>query len=487
MFISDYFKVEVSDYGVFDALLDKDSNFFINIIRLKHATVPEFVEAYAHVNDYFSDIATLLSAADVPDIKDRMYREARKRFTFHEVNGINLGFSKSRYGSGWGDVTSDQVLNDAYQIVRKGSTQPEIFHLVNLFEENVAGDRLSDMIASIIEPQIIAYTKRMLDEMGVTKSSHSELTWRKDGLIKNPYSNYPILLLPEEVLHELPIAKDWYEIGDVIAKNDAIRREISAEIGKEWKKWYASDQKRYLKQHVFMDPEVCKRVIDVYKLEELDALNLREYPEYMAELLLKKFKEAMSLKAHKHEPSSYEAAMDIIEIFKDWVENNRGWEDIQNAPTKRREKSVQRFVHLGAKNYLEENNIDMSPESDAGRGPVDIKLSRGNDKTLAEIKLSTNPQYMHGYNEQVQEYGKAERTRNLIYVFVDVGNPRRVETIRKTHENNLAKGIECPELVIVNAREKKSASTFDSSELDMDLSDLPEFDLNMSFDFDIPE
>ena len=35
MFISEYFNVEVSEYGVFDALLDKDSNFFINVIRKK--------------------------------------------------------------------------------------------------------------------------------------------------------------------------------------------------------------------------------------------------------------------------------------------------------------------------------------------------------------------------------------------------------------------------------------------------------------------
>ena len=132
MFVSEYLQKEVSNHGVFDALLDKDSNFFINIVRLKRSTVPEFIDAYAHVNEYFSEIATLLNAADFPDMKDRMYREAR-RFTFHEVHGINLGFSKSSYGAGWGKVTSDQVLRDAYQIVKKGSTQPEIFHLVNLF------------------------------------------------------------------------------------------------------------------------------------------------------------------------------------------------------------------------------------------------------------------------------------------------------------------------------------------------------------------
>lgn len=57
-------------------------------------------------------------------------------------------------GAGWGEVLIDQFLSDEYQIVKKGCKQPEIFHLVSLFEENVAGDRVSDMIATIIEPDI---------------------------------------------------------------------------------------------------------------------------------------------------------------------------------------------------------------------------------------------------------------------------------------------------------------------------------------------
>lgn len=469
MLVSEYFHAEVSDHGVFDALLDKDSNFFINIIRLKHSTVPEFIEAYDHINRYFSDIATLLNAADAPDTKDCMYREARKRFTFHEVHGINLGFSKSSYGAGWGTVTSDQVLRDAYQIVKKGSMQPEIFHLVNLFEENVAGDRLSDMIASIIEPHIIGYTKRMLVELGITPESHPEMIWLESGLIKNPFRSFPILLVPEEILHELPIAKDWYEIADVVSKNEAIRREISAEIGEKWEKWASGAQKQYLKDHIFMVPDACERVIDGYKSQELDAIDPREYPEYMAELLFKKIKEAVPFKAAKREPSSFEAAMEIIGIFKDWVENNRGWAEIQDAPTKRREKAVQRFMHLGAKHYIQENNIDLSPESDSGRGPVDIKLSRGNDKTLAEIKLSTNGQYLHGYRKQVQEYGLAEHTRNLIYVYVDLGNSGRLATIKEEHRRNQRKSIPCPELVIIDARKRNAASTYDGYDWDFEI------------------
>ena len=74
--------------------------------------------------------------------------------------------------------------------------------------------------------------------------------------------------------------------------------------------------------------------------------------------------------------------MAVIGIFKDWVENNRGWAEIQNAPTKKREKAVQRFMHLGAKYYVDVNDLDISCEADEGRGPVDVKMRPEKDNAL---------------------------------------------------------------------------------------------------------
>ena len=470
MFVSDYFQLSDEQYdqmlalGLFDAILDKDSNFYINIIRLKQSTVPEFQEAYRHLNRFFSEIATLLDCAETPSLRDKFYRTARKRFQFHEVNEICLGHAESRYGAGWGQITSDKFLYDAYQIVKKGSKQPEIFHLVSLFEDNVAGDRLSDMIATIIKPEIKKYTIRMQHELGITAKAYPHLTFYKNGLIKNPIKTIPILLLPEEILHKLPIAKNWDDIDSVISENELIRREISAEIGTEWSRWASAAKKDYLKQHIFMQPQACKRVVTGYKKEKLSLLDLKENDKYLAELILKRVKKALSfqLKETNTVPSSFDAAMDVISIFKDWVENNRGWALIQDSPANKREKAVQRFIHLGAKHYIAVNNLDLSCEADEGRGPVDLKLSRGNDKTLAEIKLSSNGQYLHGYETQVQEYGAADQTRNLIYVFVDVGNPGRLETLKNLHRKNLLEGKKCPELVIIDARKKNSASTYNS-------------------------
>ena len=59
--------------------------------------------------------------------------------------------------------------------------------------------------------------------------------------------------------------------------------------------------------------------------------------------------------------TSYEASIDVIKIFKDWIENNRGWDVIQKASSKNREKTLQRLFHLGTKYYLEKRKQPYMP------------------------------------------------------------------------------------------------------------------------------
>lgn len=148
-FISDYFGKDFDAVGVFDAVMDSDSHYFINVTRLKDTTTPEFLESYSKINSYFHEIALLLSFANEKNTQDRFYKEALKKFSFSEINGINLGFSESRYGAAFGEVLKKATISDAFDIIKAGTTRPEIFHLVGLFEENVGPDRLSDMVTSL--------------------------------------------------------------------------------------------------------------------------------------------------------------------------------------------------------------------------------------------------------------------------------------------------------------------------------------------------
>lgn len=150
-----------------------------------------------------------------------------------------------------------------------------------------------------------------------------------------------------------------------------------------------------------------------------------------------------------HYVSSLEGSKEIIWVFKDWVENNGGWKDIQEARSTNREVAIHRWIHLGAKTYLENQNLDLSCETNIGVGQEDFKISRGNDKTVIEVKLSSNPDCKHGYEVQLPQYAQAENTKDMVFVMILVDD-RKWDLPR---DNELA-----PEIITINAKAQKSAS-----------------------------
>lgn len=113
---------------------------------------------------------------------------------------------------------------------------------------------------------------------------------------------------------------------------------------------------------------------------------------------------------------------------------------------------------MGALSYINANNLDMSCEPDEGHGPADFKVSNGGDKTIIEVKLSSNNQYLHGYEVQVEEYGKAEQTDKLIYVLIDLGNPGKIKKVQDLHDKRYNEGQNPPDLIIIDSTAKESAS-----------------------------
>lgn len=461
MFLSDYLNIDNSleNLGVFDPILDKDNVFFINIQRLKVATTPEFQNSYDNINDFFRKIIKLLDRADEKCEKDTCFRAALNMFKFSEVNGIGLGFREKAPGSGFGPKLSRMVLETAYDIVKAGVEDPEFFQLLPLFQDNVGPDRLSDMIATLILPDIRSYTQRVYKELEITEPKYPTKTF-ENGFLCNPFNGYEVLLLPIEILHKLPVAKSWEEIDSVIAENHAIRAVMNHEVEKNWTKWAATDRKYYLREKVFKDSKKCKNIIEEYKKETLDLYNLNDQLDYFLEKTWQSVKknESWLSQDKNNEIDSKSGAIEILNIFKNWVEYNRGWEVILNASTQKREKILQRIIHLSALFYIEVNNLSLSCEADEGRGPVDFKISRGQDITIIEVKLSSNNQYMHGYETQIEEYSKAENTINMIYVLVNVGNPKRVQKFIDRYNSDIDEGKIVPKAIVIDSTNKESAS-----------------------------
>ncbi len=123
------------------------------------------------------------------------------------------------------------------------------------------------------------------------------------------------------------------------------------------------------------------------------------------------------------------------------------------------EKTSQRLFYAVAKGHCTHNDLGLSPEANAGRGPVDFKLSRGNVKVLVEIKLAHHSKLLQALDTQVRLYQAAERTKDAILLIVKVRekNPK-LDELQQTITEMDAKGLARPRVIIVDGLPKVSAS-----------------------------
>lgn len=244
-----------------------------------------------------------------------------------------------------------------YEIIHSGSEQPEIFHLVGLFEENVEPDRLSDMVARIIYSDIVAYSKRIYRTLGIDRESYPEYKF-SDGIVINPYKNIKLLLLPVELLHELPIARCWDDIDRVCRENEAIRAEINDLVGNTWAKMRSAEKKQYLRNWIFMNPERAGRIIDSYKASTVARYDPLSDLDYLVGYLQNTFNANSD-----GDDDSFSAAMEIVDNYQEWVEYHRGAVVIQEANSRSKEKTVQRTIHAVALVFCKKFNWDTVSES----------------------------------------------------------------------------------------------------------------------------
>jgi len=463
IFFSEEFETgdRMEELGVFDPIITEDSNYFINIKRLRDSNVVEFKDSFEKINKYFCDIGRLLLAAN-GDRNHVAYKTAFRMFDFPEVNGINLGTSEGGAGKGFGKKLRLKIIHDASQIIITCSNHPEIFHLLSLFEDNVGPDRISDMIARLIYTEIVGYTKRMYFELGISDSFSKHVFC--DGLLINPYrrikkKGMPILLLPTNILHEIPIAKDWDDIDRVCQENEAIKAEINETVRAEWHKLTSSRKKAEIKRQVFLDEKALNNVIDAYNHISLDEYDIFKNRDYFIEKVAHTYRDEYPIEIAQ-EKDSYSATIEICTHFKRLIEECKGYELLYDGEKSRSEKTVQKALHLTAYYYCIANNLDLSPEPNAGRGPVDFKISRGNDKTIIEIKLTSNGDTVHGFETQLEEYSKAENTDKKVFLMIDNGHPIRARKVIKLFEEKKETGEDTATVFLISAQPKQSASVY---------------------------
>jgi hypothetical protein len=153
----------------------------------------------------------------------------------------------------------------------------------------------------------------------------------------------------------------------------------------------------------------------------------------------------------------------LIDNFAYCIENKGVHEALWYKGAGREETMVQYLFYAMVLMFCRQNNIDITPESNAGRGPVDFKFSQGwTDRVLVELKLVRNKAFWDGIMKQVPTYARAEEIHSAFFVAIaytddeiDSASHSMVEAAAAlASEKN---GIEIKPL-IVDARRRVSAS-----------------------------
>jgi hypothetical protein len=466
--LSEYVGVDPTVFaqtGAFDAILDVDSKLFIDPHLLQATTTPELSTSYSKVTKLFEELLQILSKSQ--NEEDVFWREAVRRFYFPELRGLCIGYSsKSTIGSGMGPRLRRQVLRTAKQIVDAGVDDHEVFELIGLFEEGIGPDRISDMVGRIIVEDLQNYTQRIFSELNVETKPIKNSPYQS---VVNPFSRYAIILLPRDILRDLPIAESWEDIDYVCAYNRALRQRVNGIIGDTWKK-ATSVKKATLKDILINEPEVLVDLIESYRNKPAIKYDFENDPAGQVIWLAasRKYVNEFPLKLALPSEPSPEDVLQIVRTicdkFKDLVENNALSTLLYDTSGKaKKEEAAQKVFYGIADTYCEANNVDLSRETNAGRGPVDFKLSKGyRGRVIVEAKLTTNKQLLHGFETQIEEYKKAEKTQFGIYLVIDVtgGSALRVAVLKERINHAKALGLRSPEVIFVDAKPKKSASKF---------------------------
>jgi hypothetical protein len=457
----------------FDPILDIDTKLFIDPFLLFKHTNKHFINSHNKIIKFFNE-AFMLAARSKGIKTSLFYKKLLGMLTFPEVDELCLGYTnKSTKGLGSGSGFSENIARAIIKSIRAGITELEHFEEIGILEEGIGADRISDICANIIKEEIINYTKEVCERhkipMKEFKVKHSSfdfqhLRWEdnKINLPENPFNNKPVLLVPSNILRDLPSINpngflDWAWANE----NETLRTDFNYEVKSQLKKEdiirIATERTDLLEQYIKFVEErgshpynLSKDPNGIYRWYEQSKIYTKQYP--------------IDLPIAKNTEELADFVKVLIEAFNTFIVDNSGykllWNDKPKTPKK--EEAAQLLFHGLMKEYCKANNIDISREVNSGRGPVDFKFSNGyTERVLIEVKRASSSKLVQGLTQQLPQYLTTEDIDIGYYVVIVQKDEefKKVSTLKgvaKKLSGELNKYID---VFIIDATDKKPSAS----------------------------
>lgn len=453
VYFSDFFDVDpdvLHDYGAFNISLINDLPLFVDPFLLFNSPKEEYQRLHKEILRY------------VGFLRDRSMEGGLRAgllhgwFTFSEVKQNWLGYSLvGNEGRGLGPDFA-RALNENLHYVFSNFGEETISrssHLEKLclIKEGVGRDNISDFTTNLIKGYLLGYTEEFAAKY-ISSAKRMDVWVRKvyfnydtqswaSAKFNLPYHNGAfVLLTPRDILtkdetwiNRYGMIDDFREILESIS-NEQLRAEISAyllsNLPKKVPKKHGRGSRKPSRSEIVaaMSKTISKypQLIDYYIRykedhgQEATSMSHQRVLETENQFVvsLNKFIETLNGETafYLTPPDTLVEALKRVMFLKDVIENKDGYRIfyVQGQPIKRESD-----IHIMFRLTWYATGSDVSPETNAGRGPVDFKISYGSkDKTLVEFKLASNSKLKQNLENQVEIYKRSHDTDKAIKVIL---------------------------------------------------------------------
>jgi hypothetical protein len=456
----------LNDAGLIDPFIDVDTQLFIDPVLLEKSSNPEIAtNAVERFRDHFTKFIRLVAISKQQG--DVAWRNARRFLDLSEPPENGLGYGGSgRSGASRPIDVREAIMRTAKEILDLGADDPEMISIMGFLEEDVGPDTISDFTTRVIMPELAAITQTFCKANGVPVARNTIVPDYELPLIANKSgAMVPMVLVPRDIVRDLPVANDWSDIEAAAFENARIRTRVNAMLGAIINPTVA-DRKLALrafatgsnddfdlflqtvKENVsFYDPN--EDALAYYRLKDIFA---NGFPDIQS---------TTKFDLRKGPEEVKKVVYETLEMFQHHVENGNLWEELWTGDKPKKERAAQLIYYAIADCFCKANNVDISPEASMGGGPIDFKFSDGYEaRVLLEMKRCSGT-VKHGYEKQLEIYKDASRTNYGIFVVMNYGSDTlatKLSEIRQIQKARLEAGEEASEILVIDARKKASAS-----------------------------
>ncbi|KUP92688.1 hypothetical protein [Tritonibacter horizontis] len=448
-----------------DPFLNVDTQLFIDPVLLEKSSNQRIrVDGIRTFRQHFQNFIRLLAISRSKG--DAAWRAAEKLLDLHEPAENGLGYGGSgRSGSSRPDHIRDAMMSTAQEIVELGADDPEMISLMGFFEDEVGPDTISDFTTRVILHDLAKITQDFCEANGIPVSKDDRIEGvllprfvdSRSGTMKST------VLVPTDIVRDLPVATDWSDIEAAAFQNTQIRDRVNVFLGNIAKPTVA-DRKAALRRAAMDSAQSFDQFLATVKEhtshydKSLDALGY-----YKLKWLFGQDPSGLQVPAsyalHTGPEELKKLVHDTLSMFKHHVENGNLWEELWVDGKPKKERAAQLIYYALADSFCIANNVDISPEANMGGGPIDFKFSSGyRARVLVEMKRSSGT-VRHGYERQLEIYKDASRTQIGIFVVMDFGDVgKKLNQIKAIRNARISAGEDASDIVVIDATPKASAS-----------------------------